>query len=82
MQENPDTIKELLEKISKSVKIRAKETSIKISIGKEDMSDEEITANAKAIYKGLVNALPTKKENVKNVLIKLTMSKPLEVEIK
>jgi ribosomal protein L1 len=33
-------------------------------------------------YNGIVNALPTKKENVKNVMIKLTMSKPVKVEVK
>ena len=82
MTESEEEIKKVLEKISKSVKIRAKETSIKVAVGKENMSDEEISANAKAIYEGIVEALPTKKENVKNVLIKFTMSKPKEIEIK
>ncbi len=82
MTESEEEIKKVLEKISKSVKIRAKEASIKVAVGKENMSDEEIFENAKAIYEGLVEALPTKKENVKNVLIKFTMSKPKEIEIK
>ncbi len=80
--ENDATIKQVLEKIEKSVKIRAKEASIKVIAGKENMTDEQITENIKALYEGIVNALPTKKENVKSVLIKLTMSKPLKVEIK
>ena len=82
MQENPETIKELLEKISKSIKIRAKEASIKVAVGKENMGDEELIANIEAVYKGIVEVLPTKKENVKKVMVKMTMSKPLEVEIK
>ena len=82
MTESEEEIKKVLEKISKSVKIRAKEASIKVAVGKENMSDEEISANAKAIYEGIVEALPTKKENVKNVLIKFTMSKTKEIEIK
>ena len=81
-KETPEVIKPLLDKISKSIKIRAKEPSIKIAIGKESMSDEDIIENVKAIYDGIVNALPTKKENVKNVLLKLTMSKPREIEIR
>jgi len=81
-QETSEVINPLLEKISKSVKIRAKEASIKVAAGKENMKDEEVIENLKAIYNGIVNALPTKKENVKNVKIKFTMSKPLGVEIK
>ena len=81
-QESPEVIKPLLEKISKSIKIRAKEASIKVAAGKENMKDEEIIENVRAIYNGILNALPTKKENVKNVKIKFTMSKPVGVEIK
>lgn len=81
-QETPEVINPLLEKISKSVKIRAKEASIKIAVGKESMGDEQIIENYNAVIKGVVNALPNKKENVKNVLIKFSMSKPLEVKLK
>ena len=80
MQENDNVIKELVEKISTSIKIRAKEASIKVPVGKESMKDDEILANALAVYKGIENALPTKRDNVRNVLIKLTMSKPVKVE--
>lgn len=82
MQETDDEIKSLLNRISKSAKIRVKEASVKIAVGKTNMKDEEIIANIKAIYDALVNSLPTKRENVKKTLVKLTMSKPLEVEIK
>lgn len=79
-QETSEIIKSLLEKISKSIKIRAKEASIKVGAGKESMKDEEIIENVKAIYDGIVQALPTKRENVKNVQIKFTMSKPKEID--
>ncbi len=81
-QETPEVIKPLLERISKSVKMRAKEPSIKISVGKESMKDEDLMQNINAIYKGIVESLPTKRENVKNVMIKLTMTKPIEVDVK
>lgn len=79
--ENDAKIKEELDKISKSVKIRLKEASVKISIAKENMKDQEILENLKAIYSGVVAALPVKKDNVKSVLIKLTMSKPIKLEM-
>lgn len=82
MKEDDESIKQLLDNISTSVKIRVKEASIKIIVGKESMKDEQILANINAFYQGIVSALPNKKENVKNIMIKLTMSKPIKVEIK
>jgi large subunit ribosomal protein L1 len=75
-------IKAVLEKINKSIKVRVKEASVKVIIGKEDMGDSEIQENIETFYKGLINALPTKQENVKSVMLKLTMSKPIKIEIK
>ncbi len=82
MKEDDASIKQLLEKISTALKIRVKEPSIKVCIGKESMKDSDLFENIEAIYQGIVQALPTKKENVKNVLIKTTMGKPLVVEMK
>jgi len=61
-QETPEVIKPLLERISRSVKIRAKEPSIKIPVGKTSMEDKDILENINSVYAALVNALPTKKE--------------------
>ncbi len=80
-QETPEVIKPLLEKIARSVKIRLKEASVKVAVGKEGMSDDQILANAEKVYNQLVDALPNKKENVKNVKLKFTMSKPVEVAL-
>jgi large subunit ribosomal protein L1 len=82
IKEDDVTIKALLEKINQSVKIRLKEPCFKVSIGKEDMSDEQIKENILAVYNGLVNVLPVKGDNVKYSMLKLTMSKPIKVEIK
>jgi len=82
MQETDAAITELVTKISRSIRVKAKEPSIKIVVAKDDMSDEKIMENIKASYIAIVDALPTKRENVKNVMIKLTMSKPIKVEIK
>jgi len=81
-QETPEVIQALLDKIGKSIKIRVKEASIKVSAGKESMKDEDIISNINAISKAVINGLPNKIENLKNVNIKLTMSKPVEVNVK
>src|SRR3972149_12136259 len=72
--EDEKAIKSMIDKISTSIKLRVKEAAVKVSIGKESMSDEQIAANALAVYNGLVNALPVKKDNVKKIMLKLTMS--------
>ena len=81
MQESEHNIKEVLEKISTSLKIRMKEPSIKVPIGKMSMDDQKIIENINSVYRAIENVLPNKKENLKNVLIKSTMGKPLRVEL-
>jgi len=75
-------VRALVDRISTSMKLRVKEAAVKTIIGKEGMSDEQIIANAVAVYNGLLNVLPVKKDNIKKVMIKLTMSKPIQVEMK
>lgn len=81
MQENPTAIQELLKKIDKSVKVRAKETSLKVMVAKESMKDEQIIANVDAAIKGIINMLPNKRENVRSIMVKFTMTKPIKVEM-
>ena len=80
-QETDEIIKQSIEKISKSLKIRVKEASIKSNIGNESMKDEEIIANISALYNSLINTLPKKKDNLKNVMLKFTMTKPIKLEM-
>ncbi|MEK6811506.1 MAG: ribosomal L1 domain-containing protein [Nanoarchaeota archaeon] len=82
MKDNAEEIKNTLVKISKSAKIRVKEANVKIAVGKLSMADDKVIENIKSIYEGIVQALPLKVDNVKNVLIKLTMTKPIEVQVK
>jgi len=81
---NPDNknIEELKNKINSSIRIKTKETSIKIPVGKENMKNEEIIENIMTIYNSLLKLLPKNKENIKNIEIKLTMSKPQKIKIK
>jgi len=76
------SIIELKNKINNSVKIRTKEPSVKLSVGKQSMKDEEIIENIMTIYNAIVKELPRQKENIKNIGIKFTMTKPQKISLK
>ena len=76
------TIGELKEKINTSLKIRTKEASIKIPIGKQSMQDEKIIENILSVYNALIKELPRDKENIKNIELKFTMTKPVKISVK
>ena len=80
--EDENAMKELSDKIKTILRIKSKEPSIKVMIGKEDMETEELAENANVIYNAVVNALPKKKENIKSVMLKLTMNKPVRIDLK
>jgi len=61
------------------LRVKNKEMAIKLPVGKEDMSDDEIAENVEAAIKGLKNKLPRGNDNVKEVLIKFTMTKPVKI---
>lgn len=76
------TIEELKQKINTSVKIKTKESSIKVPIGKQDMESDKIVENISTVYNALIKNLPRDKENIKNIELKLTMSKPVKIQIR
>lgn len=82
LNEDEGSLRHLLSKINNAVKIRVKEPCIKVAIGKESMSDVELSANITTLYQALVAVLPVKKDNVKKVLLKTTMGVPVQVELK
>ena len=77
--DNDNAIEEVVEKMKKLVRIKSKEKSLKIPIGKEDLTDKELKENIESVITSVENALPRKKDNVKNIMIKLTMSKPIRL---
>lgn len=81
MKENDEEIKKLISRINAVIRIHTKEPSIKLSIGKLSMPNDKIIENIKSIFDSLLNELPNKQENIKTILVKLTMSKPIKVEI-
>jgi large subunit ribosomal protein L1 len=71
----------LRDKLERTVKLKtSKEPIVKCSIGKENMTDDQLADNFMAVYNGLVHALPKEENNVKEVLIKTTMSKSILVK--
>ncbi|NCN86417.1 hypothetical protein GW932_01155 [archaeon] len=76
------TISELKDKINTSVKIRVKESSVKVPVGKQSMKDEDIMENINAIYIELLKNLPRDKENIKNIEVKFTMTKPIKIHVR
>jgi large subunit ribosomal protein L1 len=75
-------INELKNRINNSVKIRTKESSIKVPIGKQSMKDEELIENIITVYNALLKIFTKGKENVKNVELKFTMTKPQKIKIR
>jgi large subunit ribosomal protein L1 len=75
-------INDLIKKLKNSVNIRLKDLPlIQCSVGNERMKDEEIAENILAVLKFLEEKLPKGKANIKNMMIKLTMSKPVKVGV-
>jgi len=81
---NPDekSLKDLIEKINRSIKIRNKEPSVKVKIATEKMNDEDIIENYLAIYNAVLKGLAKGIENVKNLEIKFTMTKPIKIQVR
>ena len=75
-------LKPLYEKLQKTVRVLARQKPLlQLTIGREDMPDEQIAENLYAIYDQLIHHLPKERNNVKNMLIKTTMGKPVKVEV-
>ena len=78
-QETEDMVKMMIDKMNNSIRIKNKEMAIKFAVGKENMSDEDLTENIRIAIKELEGKLPRGKDNVKEILIKFTMTKPINI---
>ncbi len=82
MNVNEKEIEDLRSKISNTLKIKVKESSIKVPVGKQSMKDEEIIENIVSVYNAVLKEMPREKENLKNVEVKFTMSKPFKIKLR
>jgi len=79
---NEKGINELKKKINNNIKIKVREPSIKLAIGKQSMKNDEIISNVLAVYNAVLKSLSKGKENIKNIELKFTMTKPQKIYIK
>ena len=82
MNADDKIINEIKEKVNNGIKIKVKEPSIKLAIGKQSMKDEHILENILAVYNAIIKAMPRDKENIKNIELKFTMTKPIKIKVK
>ncbi len=69
-------------KLQSTVRVSAKKSPVvQVRVGKEDMKDDEIVENVLMLYDQILNHLPRERSNIKNVLLKLTMSKPIKIDV-
>ena len=62
------------------VHIQTKNDSVVRSpVGSENMNDEEISENILNVYNSVVRALPQEEANIRNVMIKFSMSNPIKI---
>ena len=79
---NDNVIQELKDKINQSIRIKTREASIKLSVGKQNMNDKDIIENIMSIYNAVLKALSREKDNIKNIELKFTMSKPQKINVR
>lgn len=80
--EDDDIVKALIDKINSSVRVRVKEPSIKVGVARISLDDKKIVDNIMAVYSRVLETLPKGIDNVRNVKVKLTMGKPVDVEVR
>ena len=68
----------LVEKLKKTLKIAVKtQLNFKCRVGTEQTPPDQLAENILVIVQNITRALPQEHSNIKNILLKLTMSKPV-----
>lgn len=74
-------LKPLHDKLKNTVRVYAKERPlIQCTVGNENMPDKEVSENILALFNNILHHLPNERNSIKNVLLKLTMSKPVHIK--
>ncbi|MCD6495966.1 MAG: 50S ribosomal protein L1 [Candidatus Aenigmarchaeota archaeon] len=72
----------ILARAKKSVKIRLVSTPvIQIAVGNENMPDEKVEKNVETAISFVEEHLPKGKNNIKSISLKLTMGKPVKLNV-
>ena len=72
-------IESFLSRFRSSIKVRARASlSMSCKIGDETMDDAELAVNAHAVLSAVEKKLPNGEKNIKRIMIKTTMGKPIK----
>jgi len=72
-------IESFLQRFRSSIKVRTRASlSIACKIGDESMEDADLATNAHAVISAIEKKLPNGERNIKRVMIKTTMGKPIK----
>jgi ribosomal protein L1 len=70
-----------IESLRSTVSVRLKEAPlIQLKIGKEDQDTSNVGRNGESVFNFLIDNLPEGRNNIKNIMVKTTMGKPVEVD--
>ncbi|HLG24091.1 MAG TPA: hypothetical protein VI564_04140 [Candidatus Nanoarchaeia archaeon] len=73
-------LKVVYERFQKTIRASNKlNPAIQCPIGNEDMEMAKLIDNGMTVYNSILQVLPNEKHNVKDVMVKLTMSKPVRI---
>lgn len=72
----------IAERTKKTVRIKAKDAPvISMLIGREDSKEEDVADNVMFVLDYLEKKLPKGKDNIRGIIIKLTMGKPVKLRV-
>ncbi len=70
----------LVKKLNTTVRVQSRKgMNLQCFIGKETQPEAEVIDNIIAVYQAVLKAVPNENQNIKNVSLKLSMSKPVKV---
>jgi large subunit ribosomal protein L1 len=71
----------VVEKLQSLVRLKtAKSPVLHVTVGNEDLKDEDLIKNITSIIDQIIHHLPKEASNIKAINLKLTMSKPLKLD--
>jgi len=83
VQTNVASVEAMIASMKASTRITNKKGKfmpvVQVRVGNEKMQNEQLAENIQAAYDAVINVLPGKKYNLKSVLIKKTMGKPMKI---
>lgn len=72
----------LIESSRSKVRVRLRENPVvNLPVGREDMPDEEIVENVKAVLDYISSSLPKGPKQIQSITLKTTMGKPVSIEV-